>query len=588
MAQIIAEKGGGLHMTYTSERNNQIVIELLRYHQIRKVVISPGATNVSLVASIQNDSFFELYSSVDERSAAYLACGLSEESGEPVALSCTGATASRNYFPGLTEAYYRKLPILAITSTMPIDRIGHNIPQVIDRTNVTNDVAKKSYYIPMVDNPEDEWNCTVKVNEAILELTHNGNGPVHMNVETRQSGTFDVLNIAYVQPIDRITGKDFFPDIKQKRIAVFAGAHSKWSRELTEMVNAFCEQNNAVVIGDHTSNYKGPYFVPSSLITNQRKKKEQFKDFDLMIHLGNMSGAYLGIAPKEVWRVNPDGKICDTYRTLRYVFEMNEEEFFSHYVKNDGTKDTSYFQEWEKEYNSLYNSIGDIPFSNVWIAKKISEELPEKSILHLGILNSLRSWNYFKIPKSVLAYCNTGGFGIDGIMSSALGASLATDKLVFCVLGDLAFFYDMNSIGNRSLKNNLRIMVINNGHGQEFRTYGHRAAQFGEDTDKYIAAAGHYGNKSRNLIKHYAEDLGFKYLTADSKESFDSVYHDFIVNENVDTPILFEVFTDNDKETEATKIITGLNGEPTSGAKQIAKQIISDKGLKTIKNFLKG
>ena len=575
-------------MGYTSERNNQIVIELLKYHGIKKIVVSPGATNVSLVASFQNDSFFELYSSVDERSAAYLACGLSEESGEPVALSCTGATASRNYFPGLTEAYYRKLPILAITSTMPIDRIGHNIPQVFDRTNVTNDVAKKSYYIPMVDNPEDEWNCTVKINEAILELTHNGNGPVHMNVETRQSGTFDVKKIDYVQPIDRVTGKDVFPDIKHKHIAVFVGAHSKWSRELTKMVNSFCEQNNAVVIGDHTSNYKGSYSVPSSLITNQRNKKEQFRDFDLMIHLGNMSGAYLGIAPKEVWRVNPDGKICDTYRTLRYVFEMNEEEFFSNYVKKDGTKDKSYFQEWEKEYKSLYNSIGDIPFSNVWIAKELSEKLPENSILHLGILNSLRSWNYFMIPDSVLAYCNTGGFGIDGIMSSALGASLATDKLVFCILGDLAFFYDMNSIGNRDLKNNLRIMVINNGHGQEFRIYGHRAAQFGEDTDKYIAAAGHYGNKSRNLIKHYAEDLGFKYITADSKESFDSVYNDFIVNENVDTPILFEVFTDNDKETEATKIITGLNGEPTIGAKQIAKQILGDKGVKTLKNLLKG
>lgn len=114
-------------MGYTSERNNQIVIKLLKYHKIKKMVISPGATNVSLVASIQNDPFFELYSCVDERSAAYLACGLAEESGEAVALSCTGATASRNYFPGLTEAYYRKLPILAITSTMPIDRIGHNI-----------------------------------------------------------------------------------------------------------------------------------------------------------------------------------------------------------------------------------------------------------------------------------------------------------------------------------------------------------------------------------------------------------------------------------------------------------------------------
>lgn len=88
-------------------------------------------------------------------------------------LSCTGATASRNYFPGLTEAFYKRLPVLAITATMPIGRIGHNDPQVIDRTNVTNDVAKKSFYVPIVKDAEDEWVCTIRVNEAILELKHN-------------------------------------------------------------------------------------------------------------------------------------------------------------------------------------------------------------------------------------------------------------------------------------------------------------------------------------------------------------------------------------------------------------------------------
>ena len=49
------------------------------------------------------DSWFEMYSSVDERSAAYMACGMAAESGEVVVLSCTGATASRNYVSGLTE-----------------------------------------------------------------------------------------------------------------------------------------------------------------------------------------------------------------------------------------------------------------------------------------------------------------------------------------------------------------------------------------------------------------------------------------------------------------------------------------------------
>lgn len=102
---------------YSSEKNVQILIALMKKHNIKKIVISPGSANASFVASVQNDDYFELYSCVDERSAAYMACGMAEEAEEPVAICCTGATASRNYLPGLTEAFYRKLPVLAITAT---------------------------------------------------------------------------------------------------------------------------------------------------------------------------------------------------------------------------------------------------------------------------------------------------------------------------------------------------------------------------------------------------------------------------------------------------------------------------------------
>lgn len=66
---------------YMSEKNIQILIALMKKHGVRKVIASPGTTNACFVASIQQDNFFQIYSSVDERSAAYLACGLSEESG---------------------------------------------------------------------------------------------------------------------------------------------------------------------------------------------------------------------------------------------------------------------------------------------------------------------------------------------------------------------------------------------------------------------------------------------------------------------------------------------------------------------------
>ena len=125
---------------YTNERNVQIMIALLKEHGIHKVIASPGTTNMTFVGSIQNDPFFQIWSCVDERSAAYMACGMADETGEPVVLSCTGATASRNYMSGLTEAFYRKLPVLAITSHRGDSDIGHLKDQQIDRRSLPKDI----------------------------------------------------------------------------------------------------------------------------------------------------------------------------------------------------------------------------------------------------------------------------------------------------------------------------------------------------------------------------------------------------------------------------------------------------------------
>ena len=188
---------------YSSERSVQLLISLLKQHGIKKIVASPGTTNLSFVASLQQDEWFEVYSSVDERSAAYLACGMAEESGEPVVLSCTGATASRNYIPGLTEAYYRKLPVLAVTSTQDISRIGHHIAQVIDRRVIQNDIALLSEYIPATDDSVKEWSNTVRINCALLELRHRGGGPVHLNMETTYSRDYSVRELPQARMIRR-------------------------------------------------------------------------------------------------------------------------------------------------------------------------------------------------------------------------------------------------------------------------------------------------------------------------------------------------------------------------------------------------
>lgn len=577
---------------YTVEKNAQILISLMKKHGVRKVVASPGATNVCFVASIQQDPYFEVYSSVDERSAAYIACGLAEESGEAVALSCTGATASRNYVSGLTEAYYRKIPILAITSTQFTGRVGHNIPQVIDRSASMNDIQRLSVELPVIYSAEEEWLCCVKANEALLELKHHGGGPVHINLTTTYSNEYSCKELPEARFIDRICVDDTFPKLSGEKIAIIVGAHSKWEDRLTKLVDKFCEKYNAVVLYDHTSNYTGNYGVLANLITNQELYRPDCQSMDLLIHLGNVSGAYMTLYPDKVWRVNPDGEICDTFKKLEYVFEMKEEAFFNYYVTHapNSSKNVTYAEEWKKEREKILSKIPDLPFSNIWIAQQMSKELPENSVLHLAILNSLRSWNLFDMAKSIRGYSNTGGFGIDGCVSSLIGASLANPEILyFGIIGDLAFFYDLNSIGNRHIGNNVRLLIINNGKGTEFRNYNHNAAKFGNDADKYIAAAGHFGNKSSVLLKHYAEDLGFKYYSASTKEEFLSNIEFFVSNKHYDQPILFEVFTSSENESDALKLVSRIDmgeNQQTNVAKKIVKSILGESGVKTIKKII--
>lgn len=576
---------------YTDEKNVQVVIALLKKNGIKKVVASPGTTNMALVASMQSDPYFEMYSAVDERSACYMACGLAAESGEPVVISCTGATASRNYLSGLTEAFYRKLPILAITSTQAVSKVGHHVAQVIDRSSIQKDVVKLSVTLPIVKDEDDLWDCEIKVNQAILELRRRGGGPVHINQPTIYSQSYVTKELPEFRVIDRITTTSEFPALPHGKIAVFVGAHAIWTKEETEILDRFCESNNAVVFCDHTSNYKGNYRVLYALAGAQEMLVHDANCPDLLIHIGEVTGDYYSIQKivgNQVWRVNEDGEIRDTFRRLRYVFEMPERTFFEHYEKNNKDDTDSYLQRCKNHLDELYNKIPQLPFSNIWIASKMAHRIPEGAIIHFGILNSLRSWNFYEMPNSVLSASNVGGFGIDGDVSTLLGASLVNkNKLYFGVIGDLAFFYDINVLGNRYLGKNLRILLVNNGKGTEMRLLSHAASQFGENADKYIAAAGHFGNKSRSLVKHYTQDLGFEYLCANDKNEFEQVYERFLTPEVTERPMLFEVFTNSSEESEALHIIRNIGKDVKGRVKQVAKQILGDNTIKILKGILK-
>lgn len=574
-------------MGYSREKNVQLLLYLLKAHGIKKIIVSPGATNISIVNSLQHDSFFELFSAYDERSAAYMAVGLARSSGEPVGLSCTGATASRNYTPGLTEAFYKTAPVLVITSSQESEKMYQYFPQLTDRTQQFNDMVFKSIQVPVIKSDKDIFFQETEINMALLDLIEK-KGPVHINLITDYNNNFDIKELPSFRKIERYHINDEFPKIISGKIAIFIGAHVPFSTELELAIDSFCSAYNALVIGDHTSNYKGKYKLQINLLADQDITKD-FMKFDLVIHIGYVSGAYIKFYSKEIWRVNPDGMPRDLYRRVTKIFAIQEIDFFKHYNSELSNADNSFFLLYKKELERIYNRIPELPFSNNWIAKNTSNIIPKDSVIHFAILNSLRSWNHFEIPNSVFGYANTGGFGIDGCVSSLIGASLAhPEKKYFGIFGDLAFFYDINSITINYIRENLRIMIINNGIGIEFRNYNHRAFLVaGKSVDDFIAAGGHNGPQSGNIIKDLADQFGFRYLSAKSKEEYLKKVKIWIGDSS--KPIIFEIFVSCNDESESLRLLNTINGSHKKKMKlhkKILKKIVTEKMIQKLKKFV--
>ena len=585
---------------YTDEKNTQIVIALLKAHGIWDIIISPGATNDRFVLSVQGDPDFKLYSAVDERHAAYMACGIAQESGRPVVINCTGATASRNYMSGLTEAYYRKLPILAITCSQHSSHIGNMYPQMTDRIHLPADIVNLSVQCPIPHTDEEWCDCELKVNRAILELTHRGGGPVHINLETEFNGNYTVEVLPKVRNIGRIMPTDAtWPLIDAAtKVLVWIGSHKPFTEKEKASLSSFVKSNNAVVIGDITSNCDG--LIQASELCYQQgfRLNPEFSKLkpDLIIHIGEISGDYatFGWLKKAapVWRVSEDGELRDFLGGLEMVFEMPEETFFSHYIREEsGLSD--YAESWQSKTEQVATLKADLGFSALWIAKTLSPKIPNGSNLHLGILNPLRCWNMTGV-NIAHGFSTVGGFGIDGGTSSMIGTSLVNPtRLNFGVFGDLSFFYDLNSIGSRHIGKNLRILIINNGEGGEFIVPGniYDNAYCGDKVHDFISAYGHFGSKSTTVLKHLAEDFGFKYLQASSKEEFLSCCEEFVVPE-IDKSIIFECFTSAEEDRKALdaarkKAVYAGSGM-VSGLKSVARAVLPTGVKDMLKAAIKG
>ena len=563
---------------YSVAKNVRLVIALLKEHDINQLVLSPGGTNAAFVRGVQDDPFFRCFSVVDERSALYFAIGIYLSTGKPVAVCCTSAQATRNYIPGLTEAFYKHVPILAITFSKHPQYTYQEYMQAPDQTSLPRDAVRATYSLPYVADDHDRMLCERLINEAILSLTHTVPAPVQLNVpmldtELTQDSSDPLPD---VKVIKRYHIKDI-PDIKlgNKRILVVVGEN----RGMDDSVLVdFASRSNTAIYVNHLSNMQNDYTVNGNLVLTCLTQKEFDESLcpDILISIGGQTGDYpfyhkLAETGRkyEHWRISETGDIADTYDHLTKVFECSTAEFFS--SLSIQRTENEYIKVW-KEAVGKYVEVNDLPLSAAFVAQQMCELIPENSYVNFSILNSLRTWNLFRFKNRVNCFCNVGAFGIDGCMSTFLGQSVMVGELCFMFVGDLSFFYDMNSLGIRHIGNNVRIVLVNNNGGIEFKLGG--SPERYESIDRYIAAAGHFKG-----AEGWAETNGFKYYSVKTTDEFIKVKGKLV--EKSDCPILVEVRTSDNNESQAYSAITKANKTPLTVMQKIAGRV--KRGISSVK-----
>lgn len=283
----------------------------------------------------------------------------------------------------------------------------------------------------------------------------------------------------------------------------------------------------------------------------------------------------------EHWIVNEEGRIADPFKKLTTVFEGNTIQFLEKMAQYGDTGSThDYFKSWKTAYDEV--TVPEFEYSNLYTVQKLMKQMPAKSNFNIANSTTIRISQYFDLDDSIQVYCNRGVNGIDGCVSTFVGqASVSPNVLNFLIVGDLTFFYDMNSIWNRYVGKNVRIMLNNNEGAALFH--------FNQGTIKFPTLNENVAAEHFATAKGWVESQGFKYLSANNKEEFDENLKEFLSADS-ERPIFFEVFTHKDNDAKLqhdfydTIALKSNMKAVKYGAKKLIKSVLGEKTIQKLKS----
>ena len=459
----------------------------LLQHGIDTVFISPGSRSTPLVLACQLLPSIKAHVVLDERSAAFLALGYAKATGKPAVLVCTSGTAGANYYPAVIEASMSGIPMLVCTADRPAELRGTGAPQTIDQRDLLGRYVRHFVDIP----PPDGRNKIEALASEAVDSALSKQGPVHLNfqfrkpLEPKQLPTADTEALpGHFEPFEQKAtppSNEILAAIRcSKRPLVIAGPFPlgasgfqlpEWLRKAPLLAESVSQ-----VAAGHAS-WPNLIWGFDSLLRNQDLRNELAPD--LIIRLNNQpvsKGLEL---------------FFDQYRNVVQIaiqqgpHQHDANGSVDHFLTAIPAEasfeqaETKWLDRWtwlsknflEKRANLM--GASDTVFSDGHVFSTAARLLAQERLISVSNSFPVRDMDQFAapLPMGSQVLCNRGANGIDGVLSTAIGSALATEKDHLLLIGDLAFLHDTNALLSAHLISETQsfiVVVVNNGGGNIF------------------------------------------------------------------------------------------------------------------------
>lgn len=536
-----------------SHQVNQLT-SLLLQHGLRHIVVCPGSRNATIVHNLNElPSHFTLHPVTDERSAAFVALGMVLALQEPVAICVTSGSALLNCIPAVAEAFYRHLPLLVISADRPQRVLGQLDGQTLPQIGALRPYCPTFQVDPTIDEACRHVNNR-RINEAFLSLHNQGGHPAHINVSIEEpmfSFTTPHLPqervISVVRPIQR-------HPIPEEVVQLIASARlpvlllGQYERgDLRKQTDDLNRQNQLLILPEIISDVQGNFRMNAF---DELVSSEPSLIPDVVIQVGgnfvhkSFKSALRKSHNCRVIRIAEEDALADTFDhlTLQIQAPANEalkqlSEQLPHTHQGVVEAALKLDHAWAENVQHRSSEVKALTLdSTLQSLQEALSHYKEAFTLHLANSSTIRAAGRHFKSGSFPIFCNRGTNGIEGSLSTAVGYALQMWGLSIVVIGDLSFFYDVNALWNTHLPHNLRILLLNNGHGGIF---DHLPGLDQSPARTEYVAAGYQHFTAEGVAKSF--HVG--YLRADSLSALPTLMQQWIA-ESEEAQIL-EIFLNN-------------------------------------------